>query len=107
MPSSTVIPFTRFASDILTSPIAGRTVLVISEALYSSNLVDILRMSVADASRATGASEIHAGWALDLYPKLRKDGGRTWARTKDPLIKSQLLYQLSYASTHGPEYGAG
>src|ERR1700754_3094451 len=27
------------------------------------------------------------------------DGGRTWARTKDPLIKSQLLYQLSYAST--------
>ena len=25
-------------------------------------------------------------------------GGRTWARTKDPLIKSQLLYQLSYAS---------
>ena len=26
-------------------------------------------------------------------------GGRTWARTKDPLIKSQLLYQLSYAST--------
>ena len=28
-----------------------------------------------------------------------KYGGRTWARTKDPLIKSQLLYQLSYAST--------
>ena len=27
-------------------------------------------------------------------------GGRTWARTKDPLIKSQLLYQLSYASTY-------
>ena len=27
-----------------------------------------------------------------------KNGGRTWARTKDPLIKSQLLYQLSYAS---------
>ena len=26
------------------------------------------------------------------------DGGHTWARTKDPLIKSQLLYQLSYAS---------
>ena len=30
-----------------------------------------------------------------------KDGGRTWARTKDPLIKSQLLYQLSYASIPG------
>ena len=29
---------------------------------------------------------------------LVKNGGRTWARTKDPLIKSQLLYQLSYAS---------
>ena len=25
-------------------------------------------------------------------------GGRTWVRTRDPLIKSQLLYQLSYAS---------
>ena len=30
-----------------------------------------------------------------------KNGGRTWARTKDPLIKSQLLYQLSYASIPG------
>jgi hypothetical protein len=29
------------------------------------------------------------------------NGGRTWARTKDPLIKSQLLYQLSYASISG------
>ena len=29
---------------------------------------------------------------------LENYGGRTWARTKDPLIKSQLLYQLSYAS---------
>ena len=27
-----------------------------------------------------------------------EDGGRTRARTWDPLIKSQLLYQLSYAS---------
>src|SRR5687768_18433173 len=27
-----------------------------------------------------------------------KNGGRTRARTWDPLIKSQLLYQLSYAS---------
>src|SRR5689334_320995 len=30
-----------------------------------------------------------------------KSGGRTRARTWDPLIKSQLLYQLSYASTRG------
>ena len=29
---------------------------------------------------------------------IKENGGRTWARTKDPLIKSQLLYQLSYAS---------
>ncbi len=28
----------------------------------------------------------------------QKLGGRTRARTWDPLIKSQLLYQLSYAS---------
>jgi hypothetical protein len=33
--------------------------------------------------------------------KSLKYGGRTWARTKDPLIKSQLLYQLSYASISG------
>jgi hypothetical protein len=28
---------------------------------------------------------------------LGENGGRTRARTWDPLIKSQLLYQLSYA----------
>ncbi len=33
------------------------------------------------------------------------NGGRTWARTKDPLIKSQLLYQLSYASMRGQDGG--
>jgi hypothetical protein len=27
-----------------------------------------------------------------------KNGGRTRARTVDPMIKSHLLYQLSYAS---------
>jgi hypothetical protein len=32
-----------------------------------------------------------------------KLGGRTRARTWDPLIKSQLLYQLSYAPGTGPE----
>ena len=36
----------------------------------------------------------------------KKNGGRTWARTKDPLIKSQLLYQLSYASVLNPYVGA-
>ena len=28
----------------------------------------------------------------------KRYGGHTWVRTKDPLIKSQLLYQLSYVS---------
>jgi hypothetical protein len=37
-------------------------------------------------SRAT-----YVGKAIDLT------GGRTRTRTLDPLIKSQLLYQLSYA----------
>jgi hypothetical protein len=33
-----------------------------------------------------------------LFSELsEKPGGRTRARTWDPLIKSQLLYQLSYA----------
>jgi hypothetical protein len=33
----------------------------------------------------------------------RLDGGRTRARTWDPMIKSHLLYQLSYAPGTGPE----
>ena len=28
-----------------------------------------------------------------------KGGSRTWTRTRDPLINSQLLYQLSYSGT--------
>src|SRR3984957_7279253 len=36
-------------------------------------------------------------YVLDLL------GGRTRARTWDPLIKSQLLYQLSYAPGTSPE----
>ena len=43
--------------------------------------------------RYPSTAEGPAGAAKSL-----KSGGRTWARTKDPLIKSQLLYQLSYAS---------
>ena len=31
-------------------------------------------------------------------------GGRTRTRTLDPLIKSQLLYQLSYAPSVGAAY---
>jgi hypothetical protein len=35
------------------------------------------------------------------------DGGRTRTRTWDPLIKSQLLYQLSYAPGICPAGRAG
>jgi hypothetical protein len=46
-----------------------------------------------------------------LSPKIEKAlagqclrlGGRTRARTWDPMIKSHLLYQLSYAPGTGPE----
>ena len=43
--------------------------------------------------------------AADLFKHEKGDGGRTRVRTWDPLIKSQLLYQLSYASVpeHFPE----
>lgn len=36
--------------------------------------------------------------ALKQLGGVEENGGRTWVRTKDMLIKSQLLYQLSYAS---------
>jgi hypothetical protein len=45
------------------------------------------------------------GWLSNL--EMGRGGGRTWARTKDPLIKSQLLYQLSYASTLAYKRSAG
>ena len=35
------------------------------------------------------------------------DGGRTRARTWDPLIKNQLLYQLSYAPIENNRVGHG
>ena len=42
----------------------------------------------------------------EFINQIRNYGGRTWARTKDPLIKSQLLYQLSYASVAIPSSGS-
>jgi hypothetical protein len=38
------------------------------------------------------------------YREFHGFGGRTRARTWDPMIKSHLLYQLSYAPGTGPEY---
>jgi hypothetical protein len=37
------------------------------------------------------------GKSAEKSKSAEKNGGRTRARTLDPLIKSQLLYQLSYA----------
>ena len=36
-------------------------------------------------------------------PQRLRGGGRTRARTWDPMIKSHLLYQLSYAPGSDPE----
>src|SRR4051794_38574123 len=44
-----------------------------------------------------GAAARAGQGSLKLLNSLPCDGGRTRARTLDPLIKSQLLYQLSYA----------
>jgi hypothetical protein len=40
---------------------------------------------------------------LKKVPTHGLGGGRTRARTWDPMIKSHLLYQLSYAPGTGPE----
>jgi hypothetical protein len=45
-----------------------------------------------------GAAYALVGPGVPAANPLVKNGGRTRARTWDPLIKSQLLYQLSYAS---------
>jgi hypothetical protein len=39
----------------------------------------------------------------DTCQVLERPGGRTRARTWDPMIKSHLLYQLSYAPGTSPE----
>ncbi len=60
--------------------------------------------SVAQFVAQNAKRENHlAAISLHTIDFTREFGGRTWARTKDPLIKSQLLYQLSYAST--PAFG--
>ena len=53
-----------------------------------------------DTFASTGLRDASIPLTAHTKPQIYKEenGGRTWARTKDPLIKSQLLYQLSYAS---------
>ena len=47
------------------------------------------------------------GTPLELSDRVRDFGGRTRTRTWDPLIKSQLLYQLSYAPAEPPDMDPG
>jgi hypothetical protein len=54
-------------------------------------------LAVFSRANATGAGCSNDGQVLE------KLGGRTRARTWDPMIKSHLLYQLSYAPGNGPE----
>ena len=61
-----------------------------------SRVVEGARLTPSPAALA--ASQVQLRWRL---MRAVRGGGRTWARTKDPLIKSQLLYQLSYASMTG------
>ena len=76
---------------------------------------DILAYATRRGQRRPGGTETRLGSLLERPPKdpremspplpallvdqqaMKFDGGRTRARTLDPLIKSQLLYQLSYA----------
>jgi hypothetical protein len=51
----------------------------------------------------TPTSRCKAAKLLFFNAKLENIGGRTRARTWDPMIKSHLLYQLSYAPGTGPE----
>jgi hypothetical protein len=54
------------------------------------------RPGYEDALRRRNGSRQHlSGRSIRLSPRF--SGGRTRTRTLDPLIKSQLLYQLSYA----------
>ena len=48
-------------------------------------------------SAPEGSTEPALGLGLRGFEVCGEIGGRTRARTWDPLIKSQLLYQLSYA----------
>lgn len=78
---------------------AGVNILVIEEWLGHT------RTETTQRYTHVKAKNLEAALAAAGEKKRQKTvggGGRTWARTKDPLIKSQLLYQLSYASMTWP-----
>ncbi len=56
-----------------------------------------VRATSREGSSRKSRQDYRLPLAIDLLSKKALDGGRTQARTVDPLIKSQLLYQLSYA----------
>jgi hypothetical protein len=49
------------------------------------------------AGKASNLTSAREDQVKELKQSHQIDGGRTRIRTLDPLIKSQLLYQLSYA----------
>ncbi len=56
---------------------------------------DTLDLMQLPANAKMGATEC-IGCMID---GMGKDGSLDWTRTSDPLINSQLLYQLSYQGT--------
>ncbi len=55
-------------------------------------VVGPLRVRQRKARQPASLQQVNLSFLFKAF-----DGGRTRARTLDPLIKSQLLYQLSYA----------
>ena len=64
----------------------------------SANIVETSHRATSDHEKRRTRRALFQGpkWKNPALAGLW-DGGRTRARTWDPLIKSQLLYQLSYA----------
>src|SRR5437016_5443589 len=81
-----------FADDRGIAPAAGNWVRQALEQAKTSPMSHACDKPVSHASRTTRF--VHGRFPAKC---LRLLGGRTRARTWDPLIKSQLLYQLSYA----------
>ena len=68
--------------------------------------IDVCEGGLADPGRRDQKPDQTFRFCLPLS-LLRKLGGRTRARTWDPMIKSHLLYQLSYAPGTCPEIPRG
>ncbi len=67
-----------------------------------------LRWNIIKMRAESGDSENRPKYDSRLDKKKIKryfHGGCAWVRTRDQLIKSQLLYRLSYASVKEVKYG--